>query len=270
MKVPFSVFMYFFHILPFIWLGLTDYCSSQWANLDAKLDDDPLPSAPQNRLNVDSRIAFDPIDYGARVSSPESNSPEFLIPNHAEITQACPYNSYELSSTKRRLKREWCRDDELAPNDFPAITKPKPSSSVQEDRPKDGSEAGQLEGGEKIPSTNINPQLPSAPGGEQLPGQHDSNPCNEAGINPVCSPFYVSQVFYPLSLVWKATWLDFCRICTSTSCVAKALSCTPFFCLKKKKEDDPTHSSIAQIIRDKGVSRKPERNFTVAMKSEMR
>lgn len=263
--------MYFFHILPFIWLGLTDYCSSQWANLDAQLEDEFPPSAPQNRLNVDSRIVFDPIDYGARVSRPESNSPEVPIANQAEIIQACPYNSYELSPTKRRLKREWCRDDGLAPNDSPVTTNPKPpSSSVQEDRPKDGSEAGQLEGGEKTPSTNINPQLPSVPGREQLPGQHDSNPCNEAGINPVCSPFYVSQVFYPLSLVWKATWLEFCRICTSTSCVAKAISLHTFFFPRKKKEDDPTHSCIAQIIRDKGVSRKPERNFTVAMKSEMR
>lgn len=235
MKVPFSVFMYFFHILPFIWLGLTAYCSSQWANLDAKLEDDFPPSAPQNRPNVDSGIAFDPI-YGGRVSSPESNSPEAPIANQAEITQACSYKNYELSSTKRRLKREWCRDNELAPKDFPATTSPKSPPTVQEDRPKDGSEAGQLEGGEKTPSTNINPQLPSVPGREQLPGQHDSNPCNEARINPVCSPFYVSQVFYPLSLVWKATWLDFCRICTSTSCVAKALSCTPFFLQKKKRK----------------------------------
>ena len=226
--------MYFFHILPFIWLGLTGYGSSQWTNLNAQLEDDPPPSTPQNRLNVHSGIAFDTTDYGGRVSSPESNSPEVPIANQAEDFQACSSNDYELSSTKRRLKREWCRNDELAPNDLPSTTKAKPPSSVEEDKPKDGSGAGPLESGEKTPSTNINPQLPSIPGREQLPGQRDSNPCNGLKINPVCSPFYISRVFYPFSLVWTATWLDFCRMCTSIFCVAKALSCIPYFLLKKK------------------------------------
>lgn len=265
--------MYFVQFLLFFWLGLTGYCSSQWANLD-----DATPSAPQNKLDYNSGIAYDTIGHGGwDSSSPENNSPVIPITIAAEDFQACSSNKYQLSPTKRRLRREWCRDNEVAPNNFPeTTTNPKPPSSVQEDKQKDeGSGVGQLESGEKAPTTNENPQLPSFPGREQFPGDLDSNPCNGPSINPVCSALEVRRALYPFSLVWKATWLDYCRMCTWNLLRCQKPYYASLFFLRKKKPPPPqnttqTNLSIAQIIRDKNVSRKLEKNFTVAKKSEMR
>lgn len=260
--------MYFVQFLIFFWLGLTGYCSSQWANLV-----DATSSAPQNELNDNSGIDYDTIGNGGwDSSSPGSNSPEMPITIPAEDFQACSSKKYEQSPIKRRLRREWCRDNELAPNTLPATTtNPKHPSSVQEDKPKDeGSEAGQLDSGEKTPITNENPQLPSFPGRERFPGQLDSNPCNEPRTNPVCSALEIRRALYPFSLVWKATWLDYCRMCTWN-----LLRCQKpcFFFFKKKKKNQnttQTDSSIAQIIQDKNVSWKLEKKFTVAKKFGMR
>ncbi len=176
------VLMYFVQFVLFLWLGLAGYCPSQWANLV-----DATPSAPQNELNDNSGIDYDLIGNGSwDSSSPGNNSPEIPITFPGENFQACSSNEYEQPPTKRQLRREWCRDNELTPNNIPATT----------------------------PSTNENPQLPSFPGRERFPGQLDSNPCNGPRINPVCSALEIRRALYPFSLVWKATWLDYCRVCT--------------------------------------------------------
>lgn len=207
------VLMYFVQSVLFLWLGLAGYSPSQWANLV-----DATPSAPQNELNDHSGIDYDMIgNRGWDSSNPGNNSPEIPITIPGENFQACSSNKYEQPPTKRQLRREWCRDNELTPNNIPAsTTNPKPPSSVQEDKPTDEeSGAGQLENGEKTtPATNENPQLPSFPGRERFPGQLDSNPCNGPRINPVCSALEIRRALYPFSLVWKATWLDYCRVCT--------------------------------------------------------
>lgn len=215
------VLMYFVQFLLFFWLGLTGYCSSRWANLV-----DATPFAPQNEPNDNSRIDYDTIgDGGWDSSSPESNNPKIPITIPTEDLQACSSNKYEWSPSKRQLRPEWCRDNELAPNNPPATTtNSKPPSSVQEDKPKDEGS------GEKRPTTNENSELPPFPGGERFPGQLDSNPCNEPRINPVCSALEIRRALYPFSLVWRATWLDYCRMCTwGISCVTKSPIMHPVF-----------------------------------------
>lgn len=207
--------MHFVHVLLVFSLGLGCYCSSQWANLDTQSGNNPSLPTSQNSLDDNSGITLHATAHGGGISRPESNSPEVLISNQAEEFQACSSNNDQLPPAKRQIRREWCPyNNDLDPNNLPA-TNTKPPSSVPEDKPKDGSEPSQLDtSGEKAPSTNINPQLQIFQGVEQLPGKLDSNPCNGPRNNPVCSPFYLSRVWYPLSLVWKATCLDFCRICT--------------------------------------------------------
>lgn len=78
--------------------------------------------------------------------APKRNSPGTLIKNQAEDFQACSSNNYQLPPTQWWLRRKWCRSD-----DFPA-TNSKPPSSIQEDKPKGGVGASQLDSGQETPA----------------------------------------------------------------------------------------------------------------------
>lgn len=211
------------HSSLFLVFGLTVSCSAQFADLTIQSEEDPSTStvAPQITSTNNAEIAFDTTNDGAMAADSGTDSPEALIISQTDDKQRCFFNNDNQMPPQRRLRlRQSCRNNQYVPSpgNPPATDTEPPATTLQEGEPQEGSGADgypNRPSGEQnrigTPRTSKPPELPSIPG--RTP-ERDPDPCKEERTYAVCSPLEPTTVWFPLSLVWSAGSLEYCRLCT--------------------------------------------------------
>lgn len=197
------------HFSFFLLLGFTISGSAQLVDLPAE---DPSTPVPQIASTNNAEIWFDSTDDGFGSSVFRSDSPEALIMSQTDNNQLCLSNGNNQRPPKRRLRaRDWCP------------IKP-PASSLQEGEPKKGSAADgnpSKPGAEQDrigkPRTSKPPELPPIPGRTPSSQEKDPDPCSGEKTYAVCSPLEPTTPWFPLSIIWAAGSLEYCRLCMSFS-----------------------------------------------------
>ena len=219
------------HFSLVLFLGFTIYSFAQLVDLPAE---DPSTAVLQIASTNNAEVGYDSPDDGVGGSDFRSDSPEALIVSQTDDDQLCFSSGNNQRPPRRRLRaRQRCRNRqyEIAPNDPPATDNTPPASALQEGEPKEGGAAG---GNLSQPSaeqdrigkprTSKPPELPPIPGRTPSFQGKDPDPCNGEKSYAVCSPLQPTTPWFPLSLIWAAGSLEYCRLCTSP-----ILSIPPFF-----------------------------------------